>query len=139
MLAWRVRIVVLWIALAMCQSASIGLLLQRPGALRDLAQGRLDGQDVQTPAAQLTTLLAWLVPMVMAYLTLVLRDADCRGTNLVLGAGGLLYGITNLVPPPQWTAATALLAALGTVVVPGLILWHAWKWPRPDGMPVGRH
>jgi hypothetical protein len=138
MLTWKLRIVVLWISLALCQSASVGLVLQQPGAISDLSRGRLLGQDVQTPAAQVSTLLAWLVPMVMAYLTLVLKDADCRSTNLVLGAGGALYGVTNLVPPPDWTLATGLLAALGTVVVPLLILWHAWRWPRPNASGSGR-
>src|SRR5690349_21310579 len=115
MLAWRVRIAILWVSLAMCQSASMGLLLLHPGTVRDLARGRLLGEDVDSPAVQFTTLAAWLVPMVMAYLTLVLKEADCRSTNLVLGAGGLLYGVTNLVPPAEWTPATVLLAALGTV------------------------
>lgn len=138
MLAWKLRIVVLWISLAVCQSASTYLLLLQPGAVRDLMTGHLQGEDVQSAGVQVYTLLLWLVPMVMAYLTLVLKDADNRGVNAVLGGGGALNGVATLVPGQGGvTPAGVVVGAVG-VLVPLLILWHAWKWPRPDEVGTDR-
>ena len=132
MLAWKLRIVVLWISLAVCQSASLNLLLFQPGTVRDLMGGRLLGEDVHSTGVQVFTLLSWLVPMVMAYLTLVLKDADNRGANAALGGGSALYSITTLVPLQAGTPPVLLFLGVGGVLVPLLIFWHAWKWPHPD-------
>lgn len=131
-LAWKLRIVVLWISLAVCQSASTYLLLLQPGAVRDLMSGHLQGEDVQSAGVQVYTLLLWLVPMVMAYLTLVLKDADNRGVNAVLGGGGALNGIAALVPGQGGATPAGVVVGVVGVLVPLLILWHAWKWPRPE-------
>lgn len=137
MLAWRLRIVVLWLSLAVGQSAGLLLLLLQPAVVDDLAAGRLRGEDVQGAAVQGSLLLTWLVPLVMAYLTLVLKDTDCRQVNTVLGGGSALYGVTTLVTSQQPTPVGLLMAAVGGVLVPLLILWHAWKWPRPGSLPDG--
>jgi hypothetical protein len=136
-LAWKLRIVVLWISLAVCQSASTYLALLQPGAVRDLLTGHLAGEDVQSAGVQVYTLLSWVVPMVMAYLTLVLRDADNRNVNAVLGGGGALNGVTALFTNQGGATAAGVVVAMVGVLVPLLILWHAWKWPRPDEVRVG--
>ena len=104
-----------------------------PTADRYIAQsgGSRSGVQVQT-------LLSWLVPMVMAYLTLVLKDVSNRQVNAVLGAGGALTWITTAVPAMGGvTAAGVILGAWG-VLAPLAILWHAWKWPRQSEVSAGR-
>ena len=129
MLTWKLRITVLWISLAACQSAIVTLILFEPGTLRDLITGHQNGVDVRSAGDQIVTALSWLLPMAMAYLTLVLKDDANRRTNALLGGGGALYGVSALVPPVG--PVGALLVAAVAILVNLLILWHAWKWPRP--------
>lgn len=131
MLTWKLRITVLWISLAAWQSASVTLLLTEPGVLRDLMAGHVEGVDVQSAGAQIVTALSWLVPMAMAYLTLVLNDDTNRSTNALLGGGGALYGVTALTAAPAGAAGAQLVGGVA-ILVNLLILWHAWKWPRPS-------
>lgn len=139
MLAWKLRIVVLWISLTVCQTASTYLVLLQPGALRELtATGRLLGQDVRSPAVQVGTLLYWLVPMLLAFLTLVLDDTENRRTNAWFGGGGALYQVSTFVPPQGGTSAAGLVIGVVAVLVPLLVLWHAWKWPRRNEVSAGR-
>jgi hypothetical protein len=135
-LAWKLRIVVLWISLAACQSVSVTLVLLQPGVLRDLMAGHVAGVDVQSAGVQVATAIPWLVPMVMAYLTLVLRDDIDRRTNALLGGGGALYGVSALTTPPTGPPVAQGVGVLA-ILVNLLIVWHAWKWPRPSGAPTG--
>ena len=43
MLTWKLRITVLWIFLAVCQSANMALLMLGPGVLHGLMAGQLWG------------------------------------------------------------------------------------------------
>jgi putative copper export protein len=92
-LTWKLRITVLWIFIAVCQSAVMALLLFQPGVIRGLMAGQLWGANTHSAGVQINFALSWLIPMAMAYLTLVLKDAANRRTNTVLGvlyvAGGL--------------------------------------------------
>lgn len=138
MLAWKLRMVVLWISLAVCQSASTYLVLLQPGALGELTTGRLQGQDVTSAGVQVQTLFAWLVPMVMAYLTLVLKEASNRQVNAVLGGGGALTWVTTAFAAPGGVTAVGVIVGVWGVLAPLAILWHAWKWPRASEVSTGR-
>ncbi len=78
MLTWKLRITVLWIFIAVCQSAVMALLLFQPGVIRGLMAGQLWGANTHSAGVQINFALSWLIPMAMAYLTLVLKDAANR-------------------------------------------------------------
>jgi hypothetical protein len=130
MLTWKLRITILWIFLAVCQSAVMALLLFAPGAVRGLMAGQLWGANTHSAAVQISFALSWLAPMVMAYLTLVLTDAASRWTNGVLGAVWAVGGISALINQPAGMSAGADFAVIVAILVALLIVWHARKWPR---------
>jgi len=136
-LTWRVRIAVLWITAAVCQTVAVFLLLFQPGAVTDLMSGHLMGEDLADPRTQVITVSYSLAPMVLAFLTLVLKDAAARKVNALLGATGALYGVAGLVDT-TWTLTSVGLELVGVVelLVPLLVLWHVWKWPPPEVAPA---
>ncbi len=135
----KLRIVVLWIALAVGTVASLLLYLVEPGNLRDALQGRIEGEAIN--AGQLILFASFiLLPLVMAYLTLVLPRAANKWSNLVIGAG-----YTEIV-------AIELFSSLGgyfggqafmmvfSIAAGALIVWEAWRWPvtAAAALPVAR-
>jgi hypothetical protein len=95
-------------------------------------RGRLLGVDITSAGVQVQTLLSWLLPMVMAYLTLVLEDAGNRQVNAVLGGGGALAWVATVVPVQGGVTPAGVVVWVWGLAAPLAILWHAWKWPRPE-------
>jgi hypothetical protein len=131
MLTWKLRIAVLWISCAVGESAVVFLLMVQPGAIRDMMAGQLWGADIHSAGVQINMALYWLAPMALAYLTLVLKDTANRRMNAVLGAVSALSGIFLLIGQPVWMSAGMNFLVIVGILVALLIVWHAWKWPRP--------
>lgn len=131
-LHWKLRIAVLWIFVATCQTAGMFLLLFEPGVIRDLMAGEVMGVDVRSGGVQVTTALYWIGPLAMAYLSLVLRDTANRVANGALGAMTASSGISALVAQDgKASGGTVFVLVVGSLVALAII-WHAWKWPSPD-------
>ncbi len=131
MLTWKLRIMVLWIFIAVCQSAVMALLLFQPGVISGLMAGQLWGANTHSAGVQISFALDLFIPMAMAYLTLVLKDAVNRRTNTVLGVLYVAAGISALIGQPSEMSAAMDFVATVTILVALLIVWHARKWPRP--------
>jgi hypothetical protein len=129
-LTWKLRISVLWIFLAVCQAAGLALLMFEPGVIRGLMAGQLWGVNTHSAGFQINAALFFLVPMVMAYLTLVLKAAASRWANGVLGALGVVTGISTLIGQAAGMSAAVNFVAIVGLLVGLLIVWHAWKGPR---------
>ena len=138
MLTWKLRITVLWIFVAVCQSAAMALLMFEPGVIRDMMAGQLWGADIHSAGVQINIALYWLAPMALAYLTLVLKDTANRRTNAVVGAVSAVTGISLLIGQPDGMSAGMNFVVIVGILVALLIVWHAWKWPRPAEVTPSR-
>jgi hypothetical protein len=137
-LTWKLRITVLWISGAVGESAVMLLLMFQPGVIRDMMAGQLWGANIHSAEFQISTALYFLLPMALAYLTLVLKDAANRRMNAVVGAVSALSGIFLLIGQPAWMSAGMNFAVIVGILVALLIVWHAWKWPRPAEVTPSR-
>jgi hypothetical protein len=137
-LTWKLRITVLWIFLAVCQSAAMALLMFQPGVIRGLMAGQLWGANTHSAGVQISFALDLFIPMTLAYLTLVLKDAANRRTNTVLGAIYVAGGISALIGQPGEMSAAMDFVAIVAILVALLIVWHARKWPRPAEVTPSR-
>jgi hypothetical protein len=83
----RIQISVLWISLAVMMSASMVLYLFGGGAdvLDAIRAGEVEGMEITTGLSMLFALF-WLVPLVMAFLTVTLPLVVNRWVNVVMGA-----------------------------------------------------
>ena len=138
MLTWKLRIMVLWIFVTVCQMAVMALLMFEPGVIRDMMAGQLWGANIHSAGVQIDTALYWLAPMALAYLTLVLKDTANRRTNAV--AGAVTRGDRDL--PPDRSARRDVCRENFVLIVGSLvallIVWHARKWPRPAEVTPSR-
>jgi hypothetical protein len=95
-LSFRAQVAVLWVAVAVALSGSMLLYLFMPGALEELLAGEVEGETLDDA---LGYLFAWMViiPLVMAAVTLVVRDRVNRYVNLVAGMALGLFGLYAVV------------------------------------------
>jgi len=126
-LTWKIRISVLWLFMAVAMSAHSVLAFTE----RDVAEQMW---EMQMGAGMLVFMaLFWLVPLIMAALSLTLKDSANRWANIVLGIVFTLLNIWHLVEHLTTApAAHQILIIASTVVVTALIAWCAWKWPKQE-------
>jgi hypothetical protein len=76
--------------------------------------------------------LFWLIPMVMAFLTVTLKDSANRPVNMIIGLLFIIFNIFHLIK--HITSGNLLIAHLVnfifSIVAPLLIVWYAWKWVK---------
>jgi len=124
----RIKISVLWIFMAVAMSAHSVLAFMEPGAMEELAAMQMGA------GMFLFMALFWLIPLIMAVLSLSLKDSANRLANVVLGIVITLANIFHLAEHlAQAQASLHQILIIGsTVVVTALIAWYAWKWPEPE-------
>ena len=127
-LAWKVRISVLWLFCAVAMSAGMVLGFMEPGVIEEVMAGEM------SVGVLLFMSLLWLIPLVMAFLSLTLKDAANRWANIILGIVFAVFHIVNVIRVTMTgeLPVGSLLIALSMIVAPALIAWHAWKWPTQE-------
>ena len=126
-LRWQTRISMLWIILTVNYSAFHFLGLREPGAIKGLLETQVNEGTRSTIA------ILFIVPFIMAWLSMTLKDSANRWTNLVLGVLFAVMFVTQLI---RFTAAgrstTILIDTFFALVVVVLVVWYAWKWPKQE-------
>ncbi len=123
---WRIKICVLWLF-----SVLIGLMttligLFEPGVIEQVMAGQLEGQNLG-PEVLLVLTLFLLIPLVMAFLTLILKSTVNRWANIVVGIVFVVLGLSDLPGNIADPSAYALVLNISVVVAIALIVWIAWK------------
>jgi len=125
-LTWKIRISVLWLFMAVAMSAHSVLSFME----RDVVEQMW---EMQMGVGMLVFMaLFWLVPLIMAVLSLTLKDSANRWANIVLGIVFTLLNIGHLVEHLTPPVVHQILILASTVVVTALIAWYAWKWPKQE-------
>lgn len=123
-LRWKTRIAVLWVFMAVAMSAHSIVYFLEPGAIAEIEAMQLGAGMILFMA------LFWWVPLVMAVLSLTLKDSANRWANFVLGIVFTILNIVHLTEHFAPPSAHQILIIGSTVVVTGLIAWFAWRWPK---------
>jgi len=125
-LRWKARIAVLWIFMAVAMSAHAVLSFMGREAVEEMWEMEM-GQGMMLLMA-----LFWWVPMVMAVLSLTLKDSANRWANFIVGIVFTILNIVHLTEHLAEPSADMILLIGSTIVVTGLIAWFAWRWPKPQ-------
>jgi hypothetical protein len=128
-LTLKVRIAVLWIFMAVAMSAHGVLSFMEPGVIDQIMAGEVEGA-VMSPAMLLFMAIFWWVPLVMAFLSVTLKDAVNRRVNMVLAIIFTILNIYHLIEHIMNPSAAQLLLVASTVVVTALIIWYTARWPK---------
>ena len=123
---WKIKITVLWLFAAVAFLAHQILVLMEPGIIAQLMAGEAEGQKIG-PELILSFAILMLVPLVMAILSLTLKDSMNRRVNIIAGAAFAalwFVGVVDAARSAYWGGA---LMTLSAVVASALIVWYAWK------------
>jgi hypothetical protein len=125
-LTLKVRILSLWLFVAVSMSAHGVLYVMEPGTTDELMSGEM---ALGPGMLFFMALFSW-VPLVMAFFSVTLRDNVNRRANMVLGVVFVVLNAMHLAEHFAQPSAHQILLIGSTVVAPALIFWYAWKW-RP--------
>jgi len=92
-LLFRMRVAVLWVAVAVAMSGSMLLYLYVPGALQEMLAGEMEGATLDDSMSVLLAMVV-MIPLLMAGVTLLVSDRANRSVNLIAGLSfGLLVAL----------------------------------------------
>lgn len=100
--------------------------LYMPGTLKDMLAGKVFVFDI-SQVFILTALFLATIPMLMIFLSVALPAKINRLTNIIVAILLIPYMLFNLVGE-AWIHM--YFAAGVEVILLGLIIGYAWKWPR---------
>jgi hypothetical protein len=127
----RIILAVLWIAGMLSSLNGDTYRLHDPVALK--ASLANTGPIVVSSELLLVTSIIFVVPIFMSVLTLTLKYPVSRWANRILG---ILYAMIILA---FWVLAFVLRSAgyeivwsTAQLVFALLVVWYAWKWPKPE-------
>ena len=129
---WKIKISVLWLVFECGAIVTPILELYLPGFAEDLVAGEVGGSPI-TPELILVLAIGTLIPPIMAFLSLVLKDSMNRWANIIVGV--VFAGIALVLGPIASLAGTlpyayyayAILIGIVQFVATALIVWYAWK------------
>lgn len=128
---WRIRITVLWIFMAVAMSAAMILFIMGPGVIDEIRTGEMEGMEINA-GVLIVFALFWLIPLIMSFLTLILKKIVNRYTNAGLGIFFAVFYIIDIaghLSRGETFGGHCLMGVAG-IIVALLIFWHAWKWPK---------
>jgi len=91
-----------------------------------LDTGEMEGMKIG-PEILLVFAVLLLVPLVMAFVSVTLRDSVNRWANVVVGGVFTVFQLVALIEILAQPSAWEILMELSKVVAPALIVWYAWK------------
>ncbi|MCK4348086.1 MAG: hypothetical protein KAW47_05665 [Thermoplasmatales archaeon] len=127
----KTRLMVLWLFIAVAMSAHSVLAFMEEGVIEQIMSGEVEGMELSA-GIFLFMAIFWLIPLWMAVLSVTLKDHTNRWANIILGALFVVLNLFHLAEHLMNPSAHQLLIIGSTVVVAILIVWYAWKWPKPE-------
>jgi len=124
----KVRLSVLWLVSEVGALATMILEFYEPGVIDQIRSGEKGGMKIG-PELLLLLAIIFLVPLVMAFLSLTLKDKTNRWANIILGIVYTVVAIIVLVGQLANLSTLAILPASGAVFTL-LIVWYAYKWSK---------
>jgi len=123
---WKIKISVLWLFASIAFLAHQIIVLMEPGIIAQLMAGEAEGQKI-SPGMILFFAILMLVPMMMAFLSLTLKDSLNRWLNIIVGGVFAVLWFISVIEAIQSAYWGGSLMTLSAVVASALIVWYAWK------------
>jgi hypothetical protein len=98
----------------------------------DFVAGEIGGMEI-TQAMYLGLAILLVLPVVMVFLSLTLKDKINRWLNIILAVFLFFF---NLVGLPTYPSAYDQFLIVVGLAFNVLTVWYAWKWPKATSMKV---
>jgi hypothetical protein len=117
---WKIKIAVLWSLFEFCIIAVSFVLIQM-AKTEEIVGG--------TPEEMLATVISSLIPPIMAFLSLTLKDSINRWLNIIVG---IFFVVMIPIGTGFGMIQTAYLTSVIVITIVevlalALIIWYAWK------------
>ncbi len=121
----RVKLAAAWTSFMFLYIYVDYFALYMPGKIEDILNGRVFTFDITQGFIFIALFLA-IIPMLMIFLSVVLKAGVNRLTNIIVATALIPYMLFNLAGE-AWPHM--ILAAVVEVALLVLIIRYAWKWP----------
>ena len=121
----RLKISALWVVLLFLYAYGDIFGFFKPGQIEDVVSGEISGIDI-TEGFLFAASVYVAIASVMIFLTLVLRPAAARRSNLLLA---IVY-IATIVAAAIGESAYYWLLSVVEIAALALVVRYAWTWPR---------
>ena len=121
----KLRIVVLWVWAAIGMTAALLFVFFKPARLEALMS------DIEAigPSWFIIGPLYGLIPLVMAFLTITLKDRANRLTNRILSIIYIALILYDFGPMLLDPAIDQIIIVGSVVVAVAYLIFYSWKWP----------
>ena len=125
----NVKLAGLWVAAMLCYLYADVLAFFVPGHLAEILAGEIGGMPIDDlfMAASAGIMIP---PIVMIFLSLVLKVETNRWLNIIVGIVYTLIGIGMVVMAVMSSSVGYLVYGIVESILTALIIWYAWTWPR---------
>jgi hypothetical protein len=131
LLAWKLRVSTLWIYLGVGMLAGMFAVVMPADVLGTyIATGEFEGERIDATLLAVMVGLFCLLPLTMAFVTLVLKDPINRYANAVVGVVATVMWTWDLAEHASKGVEIGALLTVTLIIASLLIVWHAWKWPK---------
>ena len=125
----KIRLAVLWLFWSSAAGAMLFLMLLETGVIDQIRGGEVEGMTIG-PELLLFLAVMCLIPLVMAFLSVTLKNKANRFANIVMGTVILVMDLIDLGGSLAAPSAHMILLVSSKIVVSLLIIWYAYKWPK---------
>jgi len=125
----KIKLAVFWLFIAGVMSANTILYFLVSGVLDEIRAGTIVGMQASAELILGMAVAYFWIPLVMAVLSVTLKDKANRWINIILGAFYAIFVLFELTMNVTTVAYPyAILIGLSVFAVAALIAWYAWKW-----------
>lgn len=121
-----IRLSVLWATLMSLYIYNDFFSLYIPGEIDAMSVGDMGALGEATGAILIFTSLMMAIPASMIFLSSFLPSIVSRWSNIILGSAYTFLQIWSFSDSPPFYIMIVGLE----IIVTGLIIWTAWRWPR---------
>jgi len=125
----KIKLSALWAA-GMLNGLMGGLLeLMESGKLQEIMTGEVGGIQI-TDELLLGMAILMVIPPVMVFLSVTLKDKTNRWANIIFGIVFIGFGLIEML---EAESAYMIFVGIVGLVFSALIIGYAYKWPKQEG------
>ena len=125
----RTKLAVFWLFIVGAMLANTILYFVVPGVIDEIRTGIMVGMQTGPTLILGMAVAYYWIPLVMAVLSLTLKDKVNRWINIILGAFYVAFVLFELTMNITTVAYPyAILMDVSIIAVAALLTWNAWKW-----------
>ena len=121
----KIKLSALWVAVVLSYLYGDLLTFYEQGFIEEVIARRGAGGMLITQEGLLGIAIFLVIPIVMVFLSVTLKDKVNRWANIILG---IVYVSASLISLPLSTYAYYIFLGIVEAVFAALIVWYAYKW-----------